>query len=44
MWHIDASVIPFETAFRVNPDYGFNSNPGRLGMSIVEADGLGGSR
>jgi M6 family metalloprotease-like protein len=41
VWHIDASVIPFYTAFRVNPDYGFNSNPGRPGMSIVEADGLG---
>src|SRR5204863_8329208 len=25
VWHIDASVIPFETAFRVNPDYGFNT-------------------
>ena len=41
VWHIDASVIPFETAFRVNPDYGFNSNPIRPGISVVEADGLG---
>jgi len=39
-WHIDASVIPFETAFRVNPDYGYNSNPGRPGVSVIEADGL----
>jgi M6 family metalloprotease-like protein len=36
VWHIDASVIPFETAFRVNPDYGYNSNPVRPGISVVE--------
>ena len=40
VWHIDASVIPFETAFRMNPDFGFNSNPIRPGISVVEADGL----
>jgi M6 family metalloprotease-like protein len=40
VWHIDASVIPFSTAFRVNPDYGFNTNPARLGISVIEADGL----
>ena len=40
VWHVDASVIPFETAFRVNPDYGYNSNPGRPGISVIEADGL----
>ena len=40
VWHIDASVIPFETAFRVNPDFGFNSNPARKGISVIEADGL----
>jgi M6 family metalloprotease-like protein len=38
VWHIDASVIPFETAFR--PDYGFNTIPRRPGVSVVEADGL----
>jgi hypothetical protein len=41
VWHIDASVSPFETAFRVNPAYGYNSNPIRPGISVVEADGLG---
>ncbi|HET7226718.1 MAG TPA: hypothetical protein VFK69_13500 [Candidatus Eisenbacteria bacterium] len=40
-WHIDSSVIPFETSLRINPDFAFNSNPSRLGISIVEADGLG---
>ena len=40
VWHIDASVIPFETAFRANADFGFNSNLGRPGISVVEADGL----
>ena len=40
VWHIDASVIPFETAFRVNPDFGFNSNPSRPGISVIEADKL----
>ncbi|HEY3216346.1 MAG TPA: FG-GAP-like repeat-containing protein [Candidatus Eisenbacteria bacterium] len=41
VWHIDASVIPFTTALRVNPDYGFNSNPARRGETVIEADGLG---
>lgn len=40
VWHIDESVIPFETSLRVNPDFGFNTHPGRYGISIVEADGL----
>ncbi|HYM80615.1 MAG TPA: hypothetical protein VEY91_04280 [Candidatus Limnocylindria bacterium] len=39
VWHIDASVIPFETSLR--PQVGFNTNPARLGISIKEADGLG---
>lgn len=38
IWHIDASVIPFESALR--PEAGFNVNPFRLGISVVEADGL----
>jgi M6 family metalloprotease-like protein len=41
LWHVDASVVPFETAFRVNPDFGFNTRPGRPGVSVLEADGLG---
>ena len=40
VWHIDASVIPFETGFRANPDYGINTNPARLGISVIEADKL----
>lgn len=42
VWHIDASVIPFETALRIDleTDYGYNSDPAREGISIVEADGL----
>lgn len=40
VWHIDESVIPFETSLRVNPDYGFNTNPERLAISIIEGDGL----
>lgn len=40
VWHIDTSVIPFETSLRINPDYGFNSNPERPGISIIEGDGL----
>ncbi len=39
-WHVDESVIPFFTSLRTNPDYGFNSNPRRLGLQIIEADGL----
>jgi M6 family metalloprotease-like protein len=41
IWHIDASVIPFSTALRQNNDYGWNTNPARLGVSVVEADKLG---
>jgi M6 family metalloprotease-like protein len=42
VWHIDASVIPFATALRIDlgSDYGYNSEPGRLGIAVVEADGL----
>ena len=46
VWHVDESVIPFEsyfpldTSLRVNPDFGVNSNPARRGLSVVEADGL----
>ncbi|MEO5989068.1 MAG: immune inhibitor A domain-containing protein [Candidatus Eisenbacteria bacterium] len=40
VWHVDASVIPFETALRPNFDYAFNSNPFRLGLQVIEADGL----
>jgi M6 family metalloprotease-like protein len=38
VWHIDTSVIPFESSLRINPDFGFNSD--RLGISVVEGDGL----
>lgn len=38
VWHVDASVIPFETALR--PEAGFNVNPGRHGLDVIEADGL----
>lgn len=40
IWHVDESVIPFSTSLRTNPDFGFNSNPLRYGISMVEADGL----
>ncbi|MFI5371172.1 MAG: FG-GAP-like repeat-containing protein [Candidatus Eisenbacteria bacterium] len=40
VWHIDVSVIPFETAFRYNSDGSFNTNPSRLGISVIEADKL----
>ncbi|MCE9628238.1 MAG: hypothetical protein K8R56_10035 [Candidatus Eisenbacteria bacterium] len=39
-WHIDESVIPFTTSLRVNPDFGFNTNHRRLGLQMLEADGL----
>lgn len=39
-WHVDESVIPFERSLRTNPDYGMNSNYGRQGMQVLEADGL----
>lgn len=41
VWHIDTSVMPFTSSLRVNPDYGFNTNPRRLAISVIEADGLG---
>lgn len=40
VWHIDDSVIPYSTSLRINPDYGFNTNPDRYGVSVLEADGL----
>ncbi|MEK7330992.1 MAG: hypothetical protein AAB113_09335, partial [Candidatus Eisenbacteria bacterium] len=42
VWHIDASLIPFETAMRIDPqrDYGFNTDPARPAISVIEADGL----
>jgi M6 family metalloprotease-like protein len=42
VWHIDATVIPFVTAARIDPhrDYGWNSTPPILGITVVEADGL----
>ncbi|HEV2105736.1 MAG TPA: immune inhibitor A domain-containing protein, partial [Candidatus Eisenbacteria bacterium] len=40
VWHVDESVIPFETSLRTNPDFGFNSNPARFGLQVIEADGL----
>jgi M6 family metalloprotease-like protein len=39
-WHVDESVIPFERSLRINPDYGVNSNYNRLGLQVLEADGL----
>ena len=39
-WHVDESVIPFTTSLRYNPDFGFNTNPRRLGLQVLEADGL----
>lgn len=47
VWHIDESVIPtHEFVFpcdtaRANADCAFNTNPNRLAISVVEADGLG---
>lgn len=40
VWHVDESVIPFNTSLRVNPDFGFNTNPRRYGLQMIEADGL----
>ncbi len=46
VWHIDESVLPLEsyfpvdTALRANPDFGWNTNPFRLGVSIIEGDAL----
>jgi M6 family metalloprotease-like protein len=40
IWHVDESVIPYETSLRVNPGYGYNTNPQRLAVSVLESDGL----
>ena len=46
VWHIDESVLPLEsffpvdTALRANPDFGWNTNAARLGVSIIEGDAL----
>ncbi len=40
VWHVDDSVIPYSTSLRINPDYGFNTNWDRLGVSVLEADGM----
>ncbi len=40
VWKIDESVIPFNTSLRVNEDFGWNSNPFRKGVDVIEADGL----
>ena len=40
VWHIDESVIPFNTSLRVNPGYGYNTDYRRLAISVLEADGL----
>src|SRR5262245_16036416 len=39
-WHVDESVIPFTQSLRYNPDFGFNTNPRRLGLQVLEADGI----
>lgn len=40
VWHVDSSVIPFESSLRINPDYGFNTDPRRPAISVIEGDGL----
>jgi M6 family metalloprotease-like protein len=40
VWHVDESVVPYDRSLRVNPDYGLNTNRGRLGLQVIEADGL----
>ncbi len=40
VWHIDASVIPFETSLRPNPDFSLNANPARLADEVIQASGL----
>ncbi|MEO5618440.1 MAG: T9SS type A sorting domain-containing protein [Candidatus Eisenbacteria bacterium] len=40
VWHIDTSVIPFSNSLRPNPDFGINTNHLRLGVEVIEADGL----
>jgi hypothetical protein len=39
-WLVDTSVLTFTTSLRVNDDFGFNTNRRRLGVSVIEADGL----
>jgi len=39
VWHIDNSAITFENSLRPSL-FGVNTNPSRLGVSVVEADGL----
>jgi M6 family metalloprotease-like protein len=46
-WHIDPSVFCVETGDttfacgpNANPDFGVNSNPARLGIRLLEADGI----
>ena len=39
-WHIDQSVVTFTSSLRVNESLGFNTNPRRKGVSVVEADAL----
>jgi M6 family metalloprotease-like protein len=39
-WHVDESVIPYSSSLRVNADYGVNTDHERLGVSLLEADGL----
>jgi M6 family metalloprotease-like protein len=40
VWHVDTSVLTYSTSLRVNEDFGFNTNHRRLGVSVIEADGL----
>jgi M6 family metalloprotease-like protein len=40
VWHIDDSVITFENSLRPTADFGINTDPNRLGVGVVEADGL----
>lgn len=39
VWHVDESVADFFGP-RADPGYGLNTNPGRFGLQIIEADGL----
>ena len=41
VWHIDESHIWFsEYPVRLNQDYGINTDPNHLGISVIEGDGL----
>ena len=40
VWHIDASVIPFDTSLRPNADFSLNSNPARHADDVIQASGL----